>query len=106
MEPVKKENTKFELDVEPKHLSIVKKIFEEVIPFQTVWAYGSRTIDSAKKYSDLDIVVFGIDLKTLSDLEEAFEESDLPYRVDIMKWEEIPDSFKENIQKNYFVLQG
>jgi hypothetical protein len=34
-------------------------------------------------------------------LELAFEESDLPMSVDVHCWDNIPESFKEQIEKEY-----
>ena len=39
------------------------------------------------------------------DLKDALEESELLISVDIMDWNNIPDSFKENIKNQYVVLQ-
>ena len=38
-------------------------------------------------------------------LKDAFEESDLPFRVDLFVWDEIPSQFQENIRQEYVVLQ-
>ena len=38
-------------------------------------------------------------------LREAFEESDLPFRVDFFVWDEIPEIFHENIKSEYVVFQ-
>ncbi|MBT4791105.1 MAG: nucleotidyltransferase domain-containing protein [Halobacteriovoraceae bacterium] len=57
--------------------------------------FGSRSNDSNRPDSDLDIL---IDDKTItpdivSRLDEAFEESDLTYKVDIILRTRIDDSF-------------
>ena len=62
----------------------------------------------AKKYSDLDLAVVGaaaLDRHTLARLKEAFEDSDLPIQVDVLDWQEISQSFKEIVAKDYAVLQ-
>ena len=38
-------------------------------------------------------------------LKEAFEESDLPFRVDVLDWHAISDRFHKVIEKKYEVLQ-
>ncbi|GHU15357.1 hypothetical protein FACS1894163_01780 [Spirochaetia bacterium] len=45
-----------------------------------------------------------IDLKSL--LKEAFEESNLPFRVDLLEWDGIPERFRENIKAEYVVISG
>jgi type I restriction enzyme, S subunit len=72
-----------------------------------VWVYGSRANWTSKPQSDLDMVVFTSpdQSRRVADLKEAFEESDLPFRVDLFVWDEIPDSFKRNIEAEHVVLR-
>ncbi|MBS0298447.1 MAG: hypothetical protein JSR32_00715 [Proteobacteria bacterium] len=37
-------------------------------------------------------------------LKEALEESQLPFRVDLFVWDEIPARFRDNIQRAYVIL--
>lgn len=48
------------IDVEPEHLTLVKKILKWHIAYKTVWAYGSRVNWTANQYSNLDLVVFEV----------------------------------------------
>lgn len=55
-----------------------------------VKVYGSRATGRARPGSDLDLVVFGpASEKDLTDLWVAFEESDLPIKVDVVVWDKI-----------------
>lgn len=101
MEFMKLEN---ELDLNSKDYLLLKKILSELAPNNLVWIYGSRINGKAKKSSDLDLVIFGIDTSKFIELKEAFEESDITCRVDIMVWEKIPDTFKKNILEKHLVL--
>ena len=47
-----------------------------------------------------------LDRTILSRLNEAFEESNLPMRVDVVDWHAISDSFREVIQRDYAVLRS
>jgi hypothetical protein len=38
------------------------------------------------------------------ELREALDDSALPFRVDVLVWDEISEAFRENIQKKYLVL--
>ena len=105
MGTLKKEPQENEPDLSPKHLSILKEILRQFAPGHLVWAYGSRVKGTSKKSSDLDLVAFGLDSRNISQLKEAFEESDLPFRVDLMDWGSIPESFRENIRERYVVVQ-
>ena len=94
------------IDVEPRHLKIVKSVFARHLPYKQVWAYGSRVKWTAGHTSDLDCVVFGATDSEIADAKEAFDESDIPFEVQLLNWDNIPEDFKENIKKGYFILQN
>ncbi|CAI8035067.1 Uncharacterized protein HI_0073 [Geodia barretti] len=77
------------------------------LPGVAVWAYGSRVKGNARPYSDLDLVAFteAGHASQLNALREAFEDSDLPFRVDLFAWPETPPSFHSQILKDHAVLQ-
>jgi type I restriction enzyme S subunit len=61
---------------------------------------GSRSTRRARRYSDLDLAIDAgrpLTLDELARLAEAFRESDLPYRVDIVDWRSIDDRFRQVI---------
>lgn len=96
------------IDASPLHLQTIKNILKKHIPDYEVRAFGSRVKKSAKKYSDLDLVIKGktkAPKKTLYLLKEDFQESDLPFRVEIIDWHSISEDFKKIIQAQYEVLQ-
>lgn len=96
------------LDVDANSLENIKQILAEHVPDCEVIAFGSRVTGNAKPYSDLDIAVQGadkIDLTRLNRLEEAFEFSDLPFRVDVVDWHGISDSFRKIIEGQKEVIQ-
>ena len=96
------------IDLSPNHLKTVQQILAEHVPACEVRAFGSRVTQSAKKYSDLDLAIVGataLDRNTLARLKEAFEDSDLPIQVDVLDWQEISQSFRETVAKDYAVLQ-
>lgn len=55
------------------------------LPDTTAWVYGSRMNTTAKSHSDLDLVVFAEKEQSsgVGAMREAFEESNLPFRVDL-----------------------
>jgi len=90
------------MDIQPLHEDIVKNILHQHVPEAVVYAFGSRVALNAKPHSDLDLVVVGqekIPIHRMHLLEEAFAESDLPFRVDILDWHAISDDFREHIVK-------
>ena len=97
------------IDLNPSYLAIVERILAEHVPECEVRAFGSRASWTAKDYSDLDLAIVGdgpLDWRTLALLKEAFEESDLPMRVDVLDWHDIAESFQCVIERGYVVLQA
>ncbi|MEY2341913.1 restriction endonuclease subunit S [Acidithiobacillus sp. IBUN Pt1247-S3] len=96
------------LDVRADHLKIVQDILHKFVPEREVWAFGSRAKWLAKEYSDLDLCVVGdtpLGFRTLGLLEEAFEDSDLPYKVDVVDWATTSESFRKIIERDRVVVQ-
>ena len=96
------------IDLNPNYLATVRRILAEHVPACEVRAYGSRATWTAKDYSDLDLAVVGgesLDRITLGRLKEAFEESDLPMRVDVLDWHSISESFRHEIKRDFAVVQ-
>ncbi|MDE0003154.1 MAG: restriction endonuclease subunit S, partial [Rhodospirillaceae bacterium] len=96
------------IDLNPHHLGTVRRILKEHVPACEIRAFGSRATWTAKDYSDLDLAVVGrgpLDRLRLGRLQEAFEESDLPMRVDVLDWHTISGRFREVIERDYVVLQ-
>jgi uncharacterized protein len=65
-----------------------------------VWVFGSRATGRARRYSDLDLAVDAgrpLTLDETAELNEAFQESDLPYRVDLVDWHGIGAAFRQAI---------
>ena len=97
------------IDLNPNHLATVEAILAEHVPECEVRAFGSRAAWTARDYSDLDLAVVGqgpLDWRTLGRLKEAFEESTLPMRVDVLDWHAIPENFREVIRRDYAILQN
>ncbi|MDW8382526.1 MAG: nucleotidyltransferase domain-containing protein, partial [Verrucomicrobiota bacterium] len=97
------------IDVNPHHLETIKRILREHVPDCEVRAFGSRVDWTAKDYSDLDLVVVGekaLPADTLRRLREAFEESDLPFRVDVLDWYMMSEEFRRVIERQYEIVQS
>lgn len=96
------------LDLTSEELSIVKAILQRYVPEYPVWAFGSRVKGNAKPYSDLDLAIISdkpLNLATHASLVEAFSESDLVWKVDLVDWATTSESFKNIIQQQYVVIQ-
>lgn len=96
------------IDVTDTDWLIIQAILRAQVPDYTVWAFGSRATGSAKKFSDLDLAIIGeqpIGLNLSSRLAEAFAESNLPYKVDLVDWATTSEAFKKIIERDKVVVQ-
>ena len=72
-----------------------------------VWVFGSRAKWTTKDSSDLDLAVDAgrpLTRQEMNQLEDAFEESDLPYKVDVVDMHRVSDSFKTIIERDKVTL--
>ena len=85
----------------------VTTLLNRCLPNTEVWAYGSRVNFTAEPSSDLDMVAFASkeQSQAIANLREAFEESCLPFRVDLFVWDDLPKEFYKNIEKARVVVQ-
>ena len=87
---------------------IIQNILNKFIPNFEVWAFGSRARFTQKPFSDLDIAVINnvpIELSKMADLHNAFSDSDLPYKVDIVDWQNTAKDFQDLILLDHVVIQ-
>ena len=96
------------IDIRSDYLRIIKSILKKYVPDYKVLAFGSRVAWTAKEYSDLDLVVVSdtpLSPRTMALMKEAFSESDLPFKVDVLDWATTSDEFRSVIEKEYEVVQ-
>ena len=87
----------------PEHcLALVRTLIRQHAPHHQFFAFGSRVVGDAadrrrvEPHSDLDLAFTGepIPLEQLFALRDAFSESDLPMRVDIVRAADLPEQWK------------
>jgi predicted nucleotidyltransferase len=95
------------LDIKPTDLKTLLGLLQKYLPNTLVWAFGSRVKFTAKQNSDLDLVAFISEKQktSFSAFKDALSESSLPFSVDLHNWNDIPDTFKKNIEGSYVVIQ-
>ncbi len=87
---------------EKKYYSSLKKnlldFFENDKKVQ-IFIFGSSVKDN--RFGDIDIGVIGdVTDKEIRDLKEFFEESNFPFFVDVINFNKVEKSFKENVLNN------
>ena len=79
----------------------VRAILKAHVPEFEVWAFGSRAAGTAGAYSDLDLAIAGegpLDSARRAALHEAFVESDLPWKVDLVDWVSVGERFRQAVE--------
>lgn len=91
-----------ELALPERCLSLVRTLLRQHAPHHRFFVFGSRVVGRAadlglvKPHADLDLAIAGepLPLERLFALREAFSQSDLPMRVDIVQADDLPESWK------------
>ena len=87
------------IDLSAEHRRLVLELLAALLPPSAqVWVFGSRATGRARRYSDLDLLIDAgrpLSIEEAALLREALEESDLPYRVDIVDWHAIDARFRD-----------
>ncbi len=94
------------IDITHSELQTVRSLLTTHLANTIVWVYGSRLKWTSAPHSDLDLVVFTTPRQRpiVGALQEEFDESNLPFRVDLLVWDELPQSFRDEIRSHYAVL--
>ena len=94
------------IDITAGQRKTILTLLERHLPGTEAWVYGSRAKWTSRPQSDLDLVVFAApqQRRGVGNLREAFEESDLPFRVDLFVWDEVPETFRDQIEAEHAVL--
>jgi len=91
---------------EPHRCFILHQI-ERFLPKATVWAFGSRVKGTCRPASDLDLAVHcdkQTALTSLIQLNAVLEESDIPYKVQVLDYNRLPKNMQDNIKQEYAVF--
>ena len=94
------------IDITDEQRRTVLALLNRHLPDTTTWACGSRVKWTSRPESDLDLVVFARPEQSaqVAELREAFEESNLPFQVDLFVWGEMLESFRKRIEDDHVVL--
>lgn len=91
------------INMSPRHLDILRGILREY-PY-TFYMFGSRITPRAKVLSDVDLFhKENIPEQVIHALEGAFEESDLPYKVDLINYNACDSAFQKIMDAHHEVV--
>jgi predicted nucleotidyltransferase len=92
------------IDIRPHDLDIVRSILDAGLPPDAkIWVFGSRATGTSKASSDLDLVIDAgrkLTPDEQSALRAGFEDSDLPYTVDVVDWATVSEAFRKIIERD------
>ena len=96
------------VDLRPDLIDQVLAVLSSEVPDAEVWAFGSRAKGTARKNSDLDLAIVGsvaIPVRVMNRLRRAFEDSRIPFQVDLVDWQRLDDDFREVVRRDHVVLR-
>ena len=97
-----------EIDLTPEHRAQVQDIIRRRLPDARIWVYGSRAKGRARRYSDLDLMLDDhgktIPTRVMGDLDEDFDESNLPIIVDLHDMALTDERFLDRVRKDFLLL--
>ena len=94
--------------IEPHQWQELSAILRTHLPGRRVWAFGSRaTGQRVKRFSDLDLAIEGepIPWKEAALLDEALDESRLPFKVDLVELSALTPEFRARIEPSLVLIQ-
>lgn len=90
-----------------RHVQYILEQIKLYVPEATVWAFGSRVKGSHRPASDLDLAVL-CDKETakrqLPKLNDVFVESDVPFKIQLLDFNRLPENMQQNIKKEFVIV--
>ncbi len=82
------------------YVDMIKEIILKRVPLDkyAVFLFGSRAVGNAHQMSDIDVGILGempLPLLIKADIEETISESIVPFRVDLIEFNQADTRFKE-----------
>ena len=97
------------VEIHPDHLDIIRHILNKHLSGDVdVWVFGSRAKRTTRRSSDLDLALEGkraIEAGVMVRIRCDFEDSDLPYEVDVLDMSAIGENFRKIIENDRVPLE-
>lgn len=92
-----------------RYVSTVREIIRRFVPDAHVFLVGSRARGNPKPFSDIDLLFVApprLEPMTRARLRIAFDESDLPFKVDLIEWAAVSPQLRERLMTDAVELMG
>jgi uncharacterized protein len=87
----------------------VRRALEAVLPGAEVWVFGSRATGRSRPFSDLDLLLTWPDRLSWAQraaLRDAFDESELPFRVDVVEAAVLSPALAQRVNAEKVLLRA
>lgn len=92
-----------------RQIGVVRQIVDAVIPGAEVRIFGSRATGRGRPFSDLDLLITSprqLSWLQRADLRDAFDASELPFRVDVVEAQSLPPGMVERVTAEGVALRS
>jgi predicted nucleotidyltransferase len=90
------------IDLSPDVRASVLDIMHQHLGDQRLYLVGSRARGPAKRFADIDILLMNkqpLSPAVRANLHYDLEESDIPFKVDVLEWAGLSQSFRSRLQQ-------
>ena len=79
------------MNLEKKFASLIKTTIDKHLRGAEVFLFGSRAKNTNQEFSDIDIAIkcSNLDFATLAKIRFDLEESNLPYKIDLVDYDDL-----------------
>ncbi len=92
-------NRRLNIGLSEAEVALVKSLLKPLTAAGPIWGFGSRAREDHQPFSDLDLQIAGKPDRAISrKVREAFEESRLPIRVDLVLDAELSEAYRSAIE--------
>jgi uncharacterized protein len=97
------------IELASRYVQQVWRIAQNHVPYCNVYIFGSYARGTACLNSDVDLAILGrepLGIEKMLRLKEAYENSDLPFLVDVVDWSEANPRFKAMVESQGMIEIG
>ena len=86
------------MNIESQHVLVIKNCIRKFLPEAKIFLFGSRAKETNYEFSDVDIAIKDpkINFAILAQIRFELEESDLPYKLDLVNYDELDEKILFN----------